>query len=426
MKSRLRPGFSDPVSFTCTCSASSSLGGGIVLLFYRYFAAPPSLPDSLAQSIDVQNLSAFHSQVTEKLQLGGKIRVAKEGFNITVGGTSGQIDIYMKECMSHWSFAGLELDTEDKQCQFFKPTIGGCACAFGGPPTSVRVTTEITPMGVTNYLPQQWDVIESLEPAEFHERCWRNDANVLIDVRNHYESRIGYFVNPRTGAEAVRPGIRRFSQWPQYVKSHSKELGNSDEGVPKHLLTYCTGGIRCEKGVRFMADQIERMEGDTISTLKGGIAAYLMWIDDEVRHGRKQPEESLFRGKNYVFDGRGSIGLEKDSTHPVSNCDLCGVPSDRLSKCLSRGCHLIMIVCSTCQSSKEPRCCQNCLEMDMANENDQLDVPAQSRQMCACERAREAELWANKNFTNTKGQGWRKKKRAQESSRINIQIKTID
>jgi predicted sulfurtransferase len=213
MKPRLPPGSSDPISFSCTCTASSDTSGGTILLFYRYFAAPPSLlRNTLSRDIDIQELAAFHSKITQKFHLGGNIRVGREGFNITVGGTKDEIESYMKECMSHWSFLGLGLDTEEKRYQFFKPTGGGCSCSFGGSPASVRITMEITPMGVTNYIPEAWDAIESLEPAEFHERCWADENNVLIDVRNHYESRIGYFVNPKTGEGAVRPGIRRFSQ----------------------------------------------------------------------------------------------------------------------------------------------------------------------------------------------------------------------
>src|SRR6266487_3780258 len=104
--SRLPQGISDPVTFECTCGAG------------------------------------------------------KEGFNVTVGGTASSIEAYIKACLSHWSFEGLDLGSEEKQKQFFKPTPGGCACVFGGPPASVLVKNEITPMGVTNYVPKKWDAIE--------------------------------------------------------------------------------------------------------------------------------------------------------------------------------------------------------------------------------------------------------------------------
>jgi predicted sulfurtransferase len=379
-----------------------------VLLFYRYFAAPPSLQCHLENG--PSELAVFHTNLTERLHLGGKIRVGVEGFNVTVGGTQHEIESYMKECLSHWSFSGLDLDTLEKQRSFFKPTPGGCACVFGSTPASVRITAEITPMGVTNYIPSNWDAIESLAPAEFHARCWESKSKVLVDVRNHYESRIGYFVDPTTGEKALRPEIRRFSQWPQYVKAHMKELEPMDEGSSRQIMTYCTGGIRCEKGVRWMADKMEMREGDKICTLKGGIAAYLMWMDDEIHQGRKQPAESLFLGKNYVFDARGSTGLVDGELEPVSSCHICGVLSDRLSKCRSRGCHLILVVCSACDDTKDPRCCQNCLELEMQGSNE--NSREGPRPICKCERERESHLW--------------EETRRLKTQKFDIRIKTID
>lgn len=429
--SRLPLGSSDPVTFACTCSASSNSVGGLVLLFYRYYSAPPSLAPSLApEEIDLSSLAAFHSELTQKLHLGGKIRIAKEGFNVTVGGTKNEIESYMEKCISHWSFSGLDFDTIEKKNLFFKPTAGGCACVFGGMPASVRVTSEITPMGVTNYTPKDWDAIETLEPAEFHERCWGEQHKILVDVRNHYESRIGYFVDPRTGEKALTPAIRRFSQWPQYVKTNLGDFKGDTGGERREIMTYCTGGIRCEKGVRFLSDKMGGMEGNRISTLKGGIAAYLMWMDKEIKEGRKQPRDSLFRGKNYVFDGRGSTGLVEDTgLEPVSNCDVCGLPSERLSKCRSQACHLIMVVCSSCEESTDPRCCSNCRELDVENLTDQNIIQRRPRPICTCEKERESMLWGTKVgdlVGKPKTQGWRKNQELNGLDGLDIQIKTID
>ena len=417
-------GSSDPVSFKCTCSANSDPTSGLVLLFYRYFSAPPSL--QLPGTNLVSELAAFHTTLSQELHLGGKIRVAGEGFNITIGGTKNEIEAYIEACVCHWSFAGLDLSTLKKRNAFFKPTSGGCACVFGGSPASVRVTAEITPMGVTNYTPQDWNVIDSLEPADFHERCWKNEQKILVDVRNHYESRIGYFVDPVSGNKALTPEIRRFSQWPQYVKSHKKEfeIGASTNDQGRKIMTYCTGGIRCEKGVRWMADELDMREGDEICTLKGGIAAYLTWMDEEIRQGRKRPQDSLFRGKNYVFDGRGSTGLmETDGElEPVSKCHICTSASDRLSKCRSKGCHLTIVVCSSCEE-RDPRCCQSCRELDTASEHTQINSSNKPRAICLCEMERESRLWSD-IVRPEKTQGWRKMKRSVGG--VNIQIKTLD
>ncbi|KUJ18204.1 uncharacterized protein LY89DRAFT_706754 [Mollisia scopiformis] len=242
---------------------------------------------------------------------------------------------------------------------------------------------------------------------------------MLLDVRNHYESRIGYFVDPKTGEAALRPPIRRFSQWPQYVKKYMTGAEAQDEKGGRQIMTYCTGGIRCEKGARWMEENMEKREGDSVCTLKGGIAAYMAWMDDEIRLGKKRPEDSLFKGKNYVFDARGSTGLEGDGlTHPVSSCHVCGRPEDRLSKCQSKGCHLILVVCEACEST-HPRCCQNCHKLDVS-----ASIPSAgkaSRPICECERQREALLWGSDRLKGKK----QKQSKRESAGGIEIQVKVI-
>ncbi|KAF2671516.1 hypothetical protein BT63DRAFT_353593, partial [Microthyrium microscopicum] len=326
-------GQSDPITYSCSCKAAER--GGEVLLFYRYWTNDPQLP------LELRDLA---------YSLGGKIRVASEGYNVTVAGTKDEIESFIEECCSHWSFTGLSLGTKEARDRFFKPS-EGCACVFNRV-ANVRVAAEITPMGIQDYLPQDWNIIESLSPEEFHQRCHEENA-LLLDVRNHYESRIGYFVDPHNGEAAIRPQIRRFSQWPQYLKNAGVFDPNG-----KQILTYCTGGIRCEKAVRWMKENTT--QSAPVSTLKGGVAAYLAWMDDEISSGRKQPSESLFKGRNYVFDARGSTSLSH-GPEPVSTCHICGQSSSQLNKCQSKGCHLVLVVCLDC-SDKDIRCCSSCKE----------------------------------------------------------------
>jgi predicted sulfurtransferase len=372
---------SDPVSFECSCPARES-GDGVILLFYRYFAAPPKLPSH--HNNNAEEHRDFQRNLCDRLNLKGKIRIANEGFNVTVGGTKAEIDEYMRECSQHWSFDGLELDTDAERDAFFKPTPGGCACAFQM--LNIRITSEITPLGVTNYSPKNWDVVKNLTPAEFHDKCWQDEKKVLLDVRNHYESRIGYFVNPISGEKAITPEVRRFSQFPLFVKTHLAELEELREET-QSVLTYCTGGIRCEKSVRWMAEKLQPRDGKTIYTLQGGVAAYLTWIDGEIAAGRKSPADSLFQGKNYVFDARGSTGLAHGGGGaPLSKCHGCGTPSDRLSKCRSKACHLVLTICKHCEDTVYPRCCTNCEDLDKTLSS------TDRRPICECELKREKRL----------------------------------
>ncbi|KAJ4993991.1 hypothetical protein SVAN01_00468 [Stagonosporopsis vannaccii] len=387
---------SDPVSYTCTCLAQTE--GGSVLLFYRYWANLPALPDEhISQTRDPHALVDFHKQIATELQIGGKFRIASEGFNITLGGTSAAIQAYIEACSAHWSFIGIDLSTAAKRKAYFKPT-PGCACAFGGT-ASVRVTAEITPLGVTNYAPSSWSNVISLPPAEFHELCQKGNIP-LIDVRNHYESRIGYFVRG-DGSIAARPAVRRFSQWPGYVVRHV--LGNDVYKQSQGVATYCTGGIRCEKGARWMQEALVEGGGSSdapVYTLHGGIVAYQAWMEDEVRTGRKTPEESFFKGRNYVFDARGAIGAQE----AVSACHSCARPEDRLGKCETPGCHLVLVLCALCERKGGIACCEDCQRMSVEHQG----AGSRSRRICQCEADREKTLWGDGGASL--GRGKRQKK----------------
>ena len=375
---------SDPVAYTCTCTAQAE--DGRVLLFYRYWGNTPSLPSEHApKTQDPQALADFHKQLTSDLHIGGKFRIATEGFNITLGGTTSGIEKYIEACCAHWSFSGIDLSTVSLRNAYFKPT-PGCACAFGGK-ASIKVTAEITPLGITNYAPSSWSNVVSLPPAEFHDLCKKGDIP-LIDVRNHYESRIGYFV-AGDGTVAVRPAVRRFSQWPGYVVRHV--LGNDVYQKPQGVATYCTGGIRCEKGARWMQEAMARKSGDgdaPVYTLRGGIVAYQAWMQEEIAASRKKPEDSFFKGTNYVFDARGAIG----GNNAVSTCHGCGKPEARLGKCKSPGCHLVLVVCEPCeQNDSSICCCDDCSQIN----TEQRGAFSRNRRMCRCEHEREKSLWGD-------------------------------
>jgi predicted sulfurtransferase len=394
---------SDPLSYTCTCPARGS--DGQVLLFYRYWDNSPKLPlEHSARARDPQALADFHKNLATRLALGGKFRIANEGFNITLGGLTSSITHYIEECRNHWSFCGVDLSTEEARNAYFKPT-PGCACAFGSK-ASIKVTAEITPLGITNYLPSSWSNVVSLSPAEFHDIC-KEGSIPLIDVRNHYESRIGYFTTSN-GEIAVRPAVRRFSQWPGYVSRHV--LGS--DIFKKPIATYCTGGIRCEKGARWMQEALatEGNRADApVYTLHGGIVAYQAWMQQEIDAGRKRPEDSFFKGRNYVFDARGAISSAAEDQEKVATCHGCGKLEDRLGKCESAGCHLVLVVCEQCEQKGEVRCCEDCQQVNTPLE---ADVRPKGKRMCRCETDRERSLWGDEGAKLSRGKRQNTKERS--------------
>ena len=130
-------------------------------------------------------------------------------------------------------------------------------------------------------LPEQWH----LELA----RGVEEEPPLILDCRNNYESRTGTFAN------AVPLNTNNFSEtWEKL-----QDLLIS-QNIPKErrVLTYCTGGIRCVKVNAFL----KRMGYTNLARLHKGVIAYEQWIETKNEKGVK--EESLFKGKNFLFDRR--------------------------------------------------------------------------------------------------------------------------
>jgi UPF0176 protein len=81
---------------------------------------------------------------------------------------------------------------------------------------------------------------------------------VMIDTRNVFEVQAGTFVN------ALNFGIEHFSQYPERIAAHQQDFAG------KTVVTFCTGGIRCEKAVLYM----DRLGMRDVYQLDGGILKY--------------------------------------------------------------------------------------------------------------------------------------------------------
>ncbi|OBZ82337.1 Thiosulfate sulfurtransferase/rhodanese-like domain-containing protein 2, partial [Choanephora cucurbitarum] len=227
---------------------------------------------------------------------------------------------------------------------FFKPS-EGCIHVFHE--LSIKLVDEICPLGqstvVVDTLSTQDHRHGKLSPDAFHTELVSGNDFVLMDTRNYYESNIGYFEN------AIRPPIRKFSQLPAYIERNKQVLQG------KKILTYCTGGIRCEKATAYMRQALP--END-IFMLDGGIHNYLEWYKQSER------KEHVWLGKNYVFDARQSLG----SGPVVSCCQSCQQPWDQYKKCMSTGCHLLVLLCDACCQKTEGGvyCCTECQQQNQA------------------------------------------------------------
>ena len=88
------------------------------------------------------------------------------------------------------------------------------------------------------------------------------------------------------------------------------------------------------------------------------------------------------------------MGLSEGSDETVSTCHCCGKLEDRLSKCRSEACHLVLVVCAACEDDSDPRCCLSCKNADLLVEG--AELKKRPKIICACEQDREAKLWGGK------------------------------
>jgi len=204
----------------------------------------------------------------------GTVLLAPEGINLMLAGSAASIDKFLGELGNDPRFAGLEVK---------RSTANGMP--FGK--LLVKVKREIIRMNEQGVRPSA-----GRAPAIAPERLaqWldqgHDDAGrqvVMLDTRNDFEVDVGRFDS------AIDWRLRRFSEFPAALKSHRNDLSD------KTVVSYCTGGIRCEKAALWM-----QAEGvSNVWQLDGGILGYFARVGS--RH---------FGGECFVFDGRVALDAE--------------------------------------------------------------------------------------------------------------------
>ena len=126
-----------------------------------------------------------------------------------------------------------------------------------------------------------------------------DSKNIIIDVRNDYESKVGTFRN------SISPNTKNFREFKDFLKENKKKFKDKNIGI------FCTGGIRCEKALHSF-----QKEGlYNICQLQGGILNFLSQSKDK----------SSWDGDCFVFDER--VTVTKDlSPGEFKQCYACRRP----------------------------------------------------------------------------------------------------
>jgi len=251
--------------------------------------------------------------------LKGRIIVAHEGLNGTVSGAPADCDKYMHHLKNDARFSHIEFKVDGSDVHAFTKL-------------HVRVKPEIVHSSLQHIRPQE-KTGGYVEPTEFRELLKnKTDEVVILDVRSNYEHSIGKF------KDAVTLDIENFRDFPEKIQELEKFKD-------KKIVTYCTGGIKCEKASAFLLEQ----GFENVYQLHGGIIKYGL-----------EAEGEDFEGKCYVFDNRIAVEVNKVNPSVVSLCHICHTPSDRMVNCANSSCNLHVPICEECGWKMEGACSEEC------------------------------------------------------------------
>ncbi|PAE22745.1 rhodanese-related sulfurtransferase [Bacillus sp. 7894-2] len=279
-----------------------------VLLYYMY--VPIEDPEEFARE---------HKEFCNELGLKGRILVANEGINGTVSGPVEQTDRYMEVMKQDPRFAEMVFKIDEADGHAF-------------PKMKVRARPEIVTLRLEDDVNPNEITGKYLEPREFFERLQDEDT-IVLDARNDYEYDLGHFRG------AIRPDIENFRDLPNWVRENKELLGD------KKIITYCTGGIRCEKFSGWLVK-----EGfEDVAQLHGGIVTY--GKDPEV-------QGQLWDGQLYVFDDRIGVPVNQKEHVIVGKDYFTGEPCERYVNCANPACNK-KILCSEENEHKYMRSCSD-------------------------------------------------------------------
>ncbi len=227
----------------------------------------------------------------------------------------------------------------------------------------IRVRQQIVADGLDK--PLDWENAGyDMPPVEWHQKLKEardgresNDVGedgesdkkvpIIFDCRNDYETAVGKF----EGAIPLNTTNFRDS-W--------EVLGEQLKDAPKDapIMTYCTGGIRCVKVGAYLTQEL----GFTnVSRLAGGIIAYDRTLNSELPDA-----EPMFKGTNYVFDGRLGRQITDDA---LGECITCGAKTNLVTNCRNEKCHKRMVQCSNCKTDFVGTCSEACKNRVMNDMN---------------------------------------------------------
>lgn len=251
--------------------------------------------------------------------LRGKIYVAAEGINGNVSGQEQQTDLFRQFMSAIPEFSDILYKTDNTE-------------GFVYPKMFVRVRKELVHLGIEGQTNEHSG--KRLKPAELVDLYASGKEFVIVDTRNRYESEIGYFDG------ALRPEMTNFREWGDIADKLA-------EYKDKTVVTYCTGGIRCEKASAVLLAKGFR----DVYQLDGGIITFV-----------KEFPDTVWKGGVFVFDERKVLEPnQKPELKFGSRCLFCNTDTNYYINCHNLACDKLFVVCKNC-AEEHAYCCGSACE----------------------------------------------------------------
>jgi UPF0176 protein len=283
-----------------------------VLLYYRF-----------TPIADPQAMMLWQKTLCESLGIKGRILVSPHGINGTVGGDMSALKKYVKQTKKYPGFRGIDFKWSEGTGNEF-PRLSVKAkkelVSFGNP-EEIKVDENGVIGGGVHLKPFQVDQLVAK----------RGDDVIFFDGRNAFEAKIGKFKN------AIVPDVTSSQQFVEEIES-----GKYDHLKDKPIVTYCTGGIRCE----ILSVVMKNRGFNEVYQIDGGI----------VRYGNKFGNDGLWEGSLYTFDNRLSIDFAANPAL-IGECDYCKAPTRQFYNCTTASCHQLALLCEPCGADASSRAC---------------------------------------------------------------------
>ncbi len=274
-----------------------------IILYYGF--TPLDDPDAIR---------LWQRTLCERLSLKGRILISRHGINGTLGGDLDDLRRYTAATREFPGFRTIDFKFSEGSADDF-------------PRLRVRVRDEIVSFGASQELHVDRDGVVGggvhLTPEALHALVsQRGDDVVFFDARNAFEAAIGRFKN------ATVPDVRATRDFAALLDG-----GRYDHLKGRAVVTYCTGGVRCE----VLSALMIRRGFREVYQLDGGI----------VRYGEAFGDDGLWEGSLYLFDARMHHEFSDHAT-VIGACERCGAPTSQYHNCANLACRRLILLCDDC------------------------------------------------------------------------------